>query len=297
MPKRPAGAIICLRGLPADHRERLYNSRIIRAGFISRFFVLFVLFVVNNSFAGAEGRLRMSTTTSTENSGLLDVLLPPFEKAGGLKIDVIAVGTGRALKLGENGDVDVVLVHSRVAEERFVAAGFGIGSRRVMYNDFVVVGPPADPAGLEKSGGIAEAFVRLAEGKTRFVSRGDDSGTHKKEKELWKAAGIIPQGKWYIEAGQGMGGVLQMADNIEAYTLTDRGTFLSYAEKLKLVIVFEGGESLFNPYGVIAVNPARHPHVKYKSAKKFIDYLTGPRGRKIIADYKKNGKTLFFPAQ
>lgn len=247
------------------------------------------------SSAGAEERLRMSTTTSTENSGLLKVLLPPFEKANNVKVDVIAVGTGKALKLGENGDVDVVFVHARKAEDRFVADGFGVDRKDVMYNDFVIVGPSSDPAGLKKAKTAVEAFKLLAKGKAPFISRGDDSGTNKKEKQLWKAAGIEPKGPWYIEAGQGMGAVLQMAFDKKGYTLADRGTFIAYEKKIDLKILFQGDKGLFNPYGVIAVNPEKHPGVKYDLAKKFIAFVTGPEGQKIIGDYKIDGKQVFFP--
>jgi tungstate transport system substrate-binding protein len=253
------------------------------------------LLVATISTASAEPRLRMSTTTSTENSGLLKVLLPPFEKEAGVKVDVISVGTGKALKLGENGDVDVVLVHARPAEDKFVSQGFGVDRRDVMYNDFVIVGPKSDPDGLKKAKTAVEAFKILAEGKAPFISRGDDSGTHKKEKSLWKKAGITPKGAWYIEAGQGMGAVLQMAFNKKGYTLTDRGTYISQEGKLDLVILFQGDKALFNPYGVIAVNPAKHPKTQFALAKKFIDYITGPEGQKIIGSYKVNGKQLFFP--
>lgn len=251
--------------------------------------------VVFSTTALSETRLRMSTTTSTEQSGLLTPLLPPFEKANNVKIDVIAVGTGKALKLGENGDVDVVFVHARPAEDKFVAEGFGVDRRDVMYNDFIIVGPKEDPAGLKGSKSAVEAFKKLAEGKADFISRGDDSGTDQKEKEVWKASGITPQGKWYVEAGQGMGPVIQMAFDKKGYTLADRGTFLAYEGKLDLVILFEGDKILFNPYGIIAVNPQKHPGVKYELAKKFIDYVTGPEGQKIIGDFKINGKQLFFP--
>jgi tungstate transport system substrate-binding protein len=255
--------------------------------------VALVAFVV--SAAGAQTHLKMSTTTSTENSGLLTVLLPPFEKANNVKVDVISVGTGKALKLGENGDVDVVLVHARKAEDKFVAGGFGVDRKDVMHNDFVIVGPKSDPEKLKEAKTAVDAFKRLAEGKAEFISRGDDSGTHKKEKALWKAAGIKPAGKWYVEAGQGMGAVLQMAFNKQAYALTDRGTLIAYEGKIDLPIVFQGDKGLFNPYGVMAVNPKKHPKAQYDLAKKFIDYITGPEGQKIIADYKKNGKQLFFP--
>jgi tungstate transport system substrate-binding protein len=237
----------------------------------------------------------MSTTTSTENSGLLRELLPPFEKANNLKMDVIAVGTGKALKLGENGDVDVVFVHARKAEDKFVADGYGVDRKDVMYNDYVIVGPSTDPDGLKDAKTAVDAFKRLAEGKADFISRGDDSGTHKMEKQLWKAAGIEPKGPWYIEAGRGMGAVLQMAFDKKGYALADRGTFIAYESKIDSKIVFQGDKALFNPYGVIAVNPKKHASAKYDLAKKFIDYVTGPEGQKIIADYKISGKQVFFP--
>jgi tungstate transport system substrate-binding protein len=243
----------------------------------------------------AENRLRMATTTSTENSGLLDVLLPPFEKANSVKVDVIAVGTGKALKLGQNGDVDVVFVHARPAEDKFVAAGYGVDRRDVMHNDFVIIGPKKDPAKLKEAKSAKDAFKRLASGKAEFISRGDDSGTNKKEKAIWKAAGIVPKGKWYVEAGQGMGAVLQMAFQKNAYTLTDRGTYLAMKDKIHLPILFEGDKILFNPYGIIAVNPKKHPDVNYNMAKKFIEYLISPEGQKIIASFKKGGKQLFYP--
>jgi tungstate transport system substrate-binding protein len=245
--------------------------------------------------AAAEERLRMSTTTSTENSGLLKVLLPPFEEQCGCKVDVIAVGTGKALKLGEAGDVDMVLVHARKLEEKFVADGFGVNRRDVMYNDFVLLGPAADPAGVKGSKAAAEALARIAERQAPFVSRGDESGTQQKEKELWQAAGGKPAGAWYVEAGQGMGEVIVMATQKQGYALADRGTYNAFKQaKTDLVIVFEGEKGLFNPYGVIAVNPARHPHVKYELAQKFIDYLTGAEGQKIIADFQADGEPVFF---
>ncbi len=254
-----------------------------------------VLLCVAISSVRAEIRLRMSTTTSTEASGLLPVLLAPFEKANNVKVDVISVGTGKALKHGENGDVDVVFVHARSAEDKFVAEGCGVDRRDVMHNDFVIVGPKADPAKVKEAKTAVDAFKRLAEGKADFISRGDDSGTDKKEKQLWKAAGIKPQGKWYVEAGQGMGEVLQMAFDKKGYTLSDRGTFIAYEGKLDLVILFEGDTALFNPYGIIAVNPKKYPKANYDLAEKFINYVTGPEGQKVIADFKKNGKQLFFP--
>ncbi|MBI4964749.1 MAG: extracellular solute-binding protein [Desulfomonile tiedjei] len=257
---------------------------------------VFALLAFMTCSVGAETRLRMSTTTSTEDSGLLTVLLPPFEKAAGVKVDVISVGTGKALKLGENGDVDVVLVHARAAEDKFVAEGYGVDRRDVMYNDFVVVGPKDDPAGVKKAKTAVEAFKMLAEGKAPFISRGDDSGTHKMEQSLWKKAGVVPKGSWYVEAGQGMGAVLQMAFDKKGYTLADRGSFIAQEGKLDLAIVFEGDKDIFNPYGIIAVNPKKHPKTQYDLAMKFIDYVTGPEGQKVIADFKLNGKQLFFPS-
>ncbi len=240
-------------------------------------------------------RLRLSTTTSTENSGLLDILLPPFEEAEGVKVDVIAVGTGKALRLGEDGDVDLVFVHARPAEDKFVDAGYGVYRKDVMHNDFVIVGPKGDPAGLGKADTVNEAMVKLSYGQTPFISRGDDSGTHKKERALWKSAGVTPSGGWYAEAGQGMGAVLKICDEKGGYALTDRGTFIAFSGKVELVLLFEGDAPLLNPYGVIAVNPKRHHHVKFDLAKKFIDYLTGAKGQKFIGDYRVNGKQLFFP--
>jgi tungstate transport system substrate-binding protein len=256
---------------------------------------IIALMVLLISPVQAENRLRMSTTTSTQNSGLLEVLLPPFEKANNVKIDVLAVGTGKALKLGQNGDVDVVFVHARPAEDKFVAEGYGVDRKDVMYNDFVIIGPKSDPDKIKDAKTAVEVFKKISKGKTPFVSRGDDSGTNKKEKAIWKAAGIKPEGAWYLEAGQGMGAVLKIASEKQAYTMTDRGTFIAYEDKIDLPILFQGDKILFNPYGIIAVNPKKHPKAQYAMAKKFIDYVTGPQGQKIIGDYRKKGKQLFYP--
>lgn len=245
--------------------------------------------------AGAEERLKMSTTTSTQDSGLLKVLLPPFEKKNNVKVDVIAVGTGQALKLGEAGDVDVVFVHARKLEDKFVADGFGVNRKDVMYNDFVIIGPKNDPAGIAKAKSAAEALKLLAAKEATFISRGDKSGTHTKELDLWKSSGIEPKGNWYVEAGQGMGPVITMATERRAYTLTDRGTYNAFkGAKTDLVTLFQGEKGLFNPYGIMAVNPKKFPHVKYDLAMKLIDYITGPEGLKIIADYKAHGEPVFF---
>ncbi len=256
--------------------------------------VLLMLVALAALPARAEERLRMSTTTSTENSGLLAVLLPPFEKQCGCKVDVVAVGTGKALKLGEAGDVDVVFVHARTLEDKFVAAGFGIDRRDVMYNDFVVLGPPDDPARIAESSSVRDAFRAIAAKGSPFISRGDESGTHQKEKEIWKEAGIAPKGTWYIEAGQGMGEVINMATQKRGYTLSDRGTYIAYRKKTDLVVVRQGDRTLWNPYGIIAVNPKKHPHVKYGLAKKLIDFVMGPDGQALIAGYKVDGAPLFF---
>jgi len=239
--------------------------------------------------------IRLATTTSTENSGLLEVLLPAFKKKHGIEVQVIAVGTGRAIKHGENGDVDVILVHARAAEEKFVAAGYGVNRRDVMHNDFVILGPGADPAGLRGMKDAAAALAKLAKARRDFVSRGDDSGTHKKEKALWAAAGVEPSGSWYLAAGQGMGACLTMADEKQACVLTDRGTYLAYKDKIKLAVLVEGDKRLANPYGVIAVNPKKHAHVKYEAVMTFINWLTSAEAQKLIGEYKQGGEQLFYP--
>ena len=243
----------------------------------------------------AQGTLRLATTTSTDNSGLLKVIVPKFERLAGLKVHVISVGTGKAMKLGENGDVDVLLVHSRPDEDRFVAAGFGVERRDVMYNDFIVVGPPADPAKVRGMKDVAAAFRRIVEAKATFVSRGDDSGTDKMEKSYWALAGSRPEGVQYLSAGQGMGEVLTMAGNVAAYTLTDRATYGAYRTRIGLEVMVEGDPRMFNPYGVIAVNPARYKDVNFRGAMRFIEWITGPEGRREIAAFRVNGEQLFFP--
>jgi len=257
--------------------------------------LIVIVLLLLSAVGSAEERIRLATTTSTDNSGLLAVLLPPFEQKYAIKVDVIAVGTGRALKLGENGDVDLVLVHARAAEDEFMEKGFGINRRDSMYNDFVIAGPIDDPVNVRNALDAVNALAVIAEKRAPFISRGDDSGTHKKERELWKCAGIEPQGKWYVEAGQGMGAVLQMADEKQAYTLTDRGTWLAYAAKLDLALLLEGDPKLFNPYGIIAVNPAVHPHVNYMGAMLLIAWFTSPEGQEIIGDFKKDNQALFIP--
>ncbi|MDK2847230.1 MAG: tungstate transport system substrate-binding protein [Desulfuromonadales bacterium] len=254
----------------------------------------FLLLAVLATGAMAVEHLKLSTTTSTDNSGLLRAILPAFEKKNDCKVDVIAVGTGKALKHAENGDVDVTLVHARSKEDKFVAEGYGVNRRDVMYNDFVIIGPAADPAGLKNAKSAAEAMKKIADAKATFVSRGDDSGTHTKEKFLWKSAGVEPKNDWYIEAGRGMGEVIMMANERQGYTLTDRATYIAYQDKIELPIAYQGDKNLFNPYGVIAVNPKLHPHVNYDLAMAFIAYLTSNEGQKAIADFKVKGQQLFF---
>lgn len=263
---------------------------------IARFLILgvFTLSLLCQNAAAGE-RLKMSTTSSTQDSGLLKVLLPLFEKKHRVTVDVIAVGTGQALKLGEAGDVDVVFVHARKLEDKFVADGFGVNRRDVMYNDFVIIGPKGDPAGIGTSKSAAQALKAIAAKGADFISRGDKSGTHTKEKEHWQTAGIEPKGNWYIEAGQGMGPVITMATERQGYAMADRGTFNAFkGRKTDLVVLFDGEKGLFNPYGVIAVNPKKHPHVKYDLAMKLIDFVTGSEGQGIIAGYKVNGEPVFF---
>lgn len=245
--------------------------------------------------AQAVEHLKMSTTTSTENSGLLAVLNPVFEAKYDAKIDVIAVGTGKALKIGSNGDVDVVFVHAPAAELKYVEQGDFIDRKAVMHNDFVIVGSVADPANIAQAKSASEALQQIAKAKAGFISRGDDSGTHKKEKQLWLAAEVKPEGSWYIQAGQGMGAVLTIADEKQAYAMADRGTQIAYGDKMSLKVLFDGDEALFNPYHVMAVNPVKQPHVRYNLAKKYIEFVTGKEGQAIIAGFKKSGQQLFYP--
>lgn len=254
-----------------------------------------ILLMLLSSMAMAVEHLKLSTTTSTDNSGLLAVLNPAFEAKFNAKVDVIAVGTGKALKIGSNGDVDVVFVHAPAAELKYVQSGDFIDRSAVMHNDFVIVGPESDPANIATASNAAGAFIRIANAKAGFISRGDDSGTHKKEKALWDNAGLTPDGKWYVAAGQGMGAVLKIADEKQAYALADRGTQIAYAEKMNLKVLFEGDEVMFNPYHVMAVNPAKHDHVKYDLAKKYIDFVTSETGQTIIKDFRLNGQQLFHP--
>lgn len=240
-------------------------------------------------------RIKMATTTSLEDSGLLAELLPPFEKMFNVKVDVIAVGSGKALKLAENGDADVVFVHDRDAENKFIADGFGINHRQVMVNDFVIVGPGSDPAGIKGTDAVT-TFRKIAQSLALFISRGDESGTHKKEQNIWKLADITPKNRWRLETGQGMGATLRIADEKKAYCLSDRGTYIAFESKIQLVVLSEGDPKLSNPYSIIAVNPLKNPHCKYTYAMALIGWVTSPDGQKIIKAYKKNGQELFHPS-
>lgn len=266
--------------------------------------------------------LKMSTTTSTQSSGLLDILLPAYEKATGVKIKVIAKGTGAAIRDGQDGNVDVIFVHAKGREEAFVAEGYGTKRYAVMHNDFVIIGPDADPAGIKGSSDAGASLKKIAEAKQKFVSRGDDSGTHTKEQFLWAQSGvplvkqtqtIVKKGAkkeissmrpansdtWYLSIGQGMGKTITFTEEKQAYTMTDRGTYIKYkygkTPAVDLTIVTEGGADLANPYGIIPVNPKKHPSVQYDLAVQFAEWLVSPEGQKIIGDYRLEGKQLFYP--
>lgn len=247
------------------------------------------------SLAG-QAVLRLSTTTSTDNSGLLAWLLPPFEAKTGTKVHVIAVGSGKALELAKNGDVDVVLVHARAAEDKFVADGHGVGRRDVMYNDFLLACPPSDKAGIKGGSDIVAALRKLAASEVRFVSRGDNSGTDQMEKSYWKLAGVQPPGARYLSAGLGMGEVLSMAAELQACTLSDRATYATYKDRTGLAILVQGDPRMFNPYGIIAVDPARHPGINERAARQLIDWITSAEGQARIAAFRPNGQQLFFPS-
>jgi tungstate transport system substrate-binding protein len=256
--------------------------------------LLFVLMLAVAVSAGAKD-LKMATTTSTDNSGLLKYLLPKYEAKCGCKVRYTAVGTGNAIKLGENGDVDVLMVHARAAEDKFVAEGYGVNRRDLMYNDFVIVGPHSDPAGIRGAKDALAALKKIRQSGAIFISRGDDSGTNKKELAFWKDLGVDPKGPNYLAIGQGMGQTLTVAGEKKAYTLTDRATYATYRDKTGLEIMVEGSPKLLNPYGVIAVNPKRYPGVNYDGAMVFIEWLTSDEGQKAIAGFKPKGAQLFFP--
>jgi tungstate transport system substrate-binding protein len=263
---------------------------------MKKFLILIVLTLVFTGFAIAQEKpfITLSTTTSTDNSGLLGYLNPLFTQDTGIDVRVVAKGSGAALELARNGDADIVMVHSRDEEDIFLADGFGTKRYPLMHNDFILLGPPGDPAGI-KGLEIIAALKKITESKSPFLSRGDQSGTHVKELALWKEAGITPQGDWYLSIGQGMGKTLTMTSEKQGYTLSDRGTYVSMKTQLQLIIVSEGAPGLLNPYCVIPVNPKRHPHVKAELAQKYADWLLSPKGQKLIADFKVGSEQLFFP--
>ena len=246
----------------------------------------------------ADDFIIVQSTTSTQNSGLFEHILPLFTKKTGIEVRVVAVGTGQALKNAENGDGDVVFVHSESDEEKFVADGWGVKRYPVMYNDFIIVGPADDPAKIAGLKQAPDALKKIAETRAPFASRADDSGTHKAELKLWEEAGVDPKtssGSWYLETGSGMGATLNTAVGKQAYALTDRGTWLAFANKDDFKVLVEGDNKLFNQYGVILVNPAKHPNVKAMQGQAFIDWLTSSEGQTAIASYKIDGQQLFFP--
>jgi len=283
---------------------------------------VFMICMVPGITMGADKLLTMSTTTSTENSGLLDVLLPQLEKDTGIRVKVIAKGTGAAIRDGIDGNVDIIFVHAKSREEKFVKDGYGTYRLGVMHNDFVIVGPDADPAGIKGKRSAAAVLKAIGKSKARFISRGDDSGTHTKEQALWKATGLsiktvtteiikkgkkrkvsfqhpVGLGKWYLSIGQGMGKTLTYAEEKQAYTLVDRGTYLKYKlgrkEGLDLDIFCEGDPELYNPYGIIPINPEKYSHVKFELADRFAKWLVSPKAQGIIARYKIQGQQAFFP--
>ena len=246
----------------------------------------------------ADESIIMQSTTSTANSGLYDYLLPKFKQDLGITVHVVAVGTGQAIKNARNCDADVLLVHAKSAEEKFVKEGFGVQRFDVMYNDFVIVGPANDPAGIKAATTVEDSLSRIAKNESLFLSRGDNSGTHKKELALWKSAQIDPQpagGKWYRETGSGMGATLNVAVGMQAYVMTDRATWISFGNRQDFRILYQGDNKLFNQYGVIMVSPDRCEAVKAKQAKVFIDWILSSRGQQIIGQYKLQNKQLFFP--
>ena len=264
-------------------------------GLILRIVVAFLLL----GQAQAQDRyITVASTTSTEQSGLFKHLLPVFEKKSGIRVRVVALGTGQALDMGRRGDADVVFVHARPLEEKFLAEGFGVKRYDVMYNDFVLLGPKSDPARIRGGKDVLEAFRRIRSAQAPFVSRGDRSGTHFAELEIWKMAGIDiakEKGPWYRDTGQGMGPALNTAAAMDAYILSDRGTWLSFKNRGELAILVEGDKRLFNPYGIMLVNPQKHPSVKKELGQAFIDWIVSPEGQNTIASYKIGGEQLFFP--
>ncbi len=256
--------------------------------------MLAVMVAFSPAAGAAEGILRISTTTSTANSGLIEKLMPAFESKYSLEVHTIVGGTGRALNHARNGDVDLIMVHAKQAELELVAMGYGVDRHEFMFNEFIIVGPGEDPAQIHDMRDLAGALKQIAAAKASFVSRGDDSGTHKMEIALWERLGIEPQGDWYKDVGLGMGKALQIADELDAYVLTDKSTWLFMADRLSLPIHVEGAADGKNIYGVISVNPEKHPHVNYNGARQFTQWLKTDEAKSIIAGHKVNGEQLFF---
>ncbi|MCI0591468.1 MAG: substrate-binding domain-containing protein [Gammaproteobacteria bacterium] len=259
-----------------------------------------VLFIAAAMFPGIPGyadntTLRLATTTSVDNSGLLPTLIPEFERESGYQVHVIAVGTGKAIQLLRNGDVDVVIVHAREQEDKLIADGYGVDRHDVMHNDFIIVGPMNDPAGIAGLTAAVDALQRIADSQSLFVSRGDESGTHAREKQLWGLAQINPAGTWYRATGQGMGETLQIAGELDAYTLVDRGTWLAYRQKSPLTVVVQGDERLLNYYGIIAGNPAKYPDINYQGATRLIQWITSAPAQRLIGNFTIDGEPLFVP--
>ena len=275
------------------------STKLFKGGLFLSLIMLLLGAAMSAAPAAAETRIRMASTTSTQNSGLFDYLLPIFEKRTGIHIDVVAVGTGAAIEIGKRGDADVVFVHAKEQELKAVEEGFFVNRHDVMYNDFVIIGPPSDPAKIKGMKSATEAFKKIAESNSFFVSRGDKSGTNTKELAIWKKTGIDPKGRtWYLDAGQGMEKTQRIANEKRAYTLTDRGTWLATKDydKLDMVIVLEGDPVLFNQYGVMAVNPEKHKEVKYQEAMEFVNWIISREGQATVAAYKdKHGNALFIP--
>lgn len=263
---------------------------------ILRFSIALAVASLWSGWAAAQEVIKLSTTTSTENSGLLSYLLPQFEASTHTRVHVISVGTGKALELAKNGDVDVTLVHARPSEDKFVADGYGVNRRDVMYNDFIIVGPENDPAGIRGSRDVIGAMKKIVGSKARFISRGDNSGTDQMEKAYWKEVGARPQAPSTISAGLGMGEVLTMAAQMQAYTLTDRATYRAYRAKTSLTVAVQGDPKMLNPYGIIAVNPARYKDINYQGAMLLINWITSAEGQQKIGGFKVDGQQLFYPS-
>ncbi len=275
------------------------DNKLFPGRFVKRLAALFIAVMLAALAASDEPRpITVASTTSTQNSGLFEYLLPKFTAETGIEVRVVAVGTGQAIRLATNGDADILLVHHPASERKFVADGLGLARHPVMHNDFVLVGPAADPAGIRGMADVAVALRRIGDSEQVFVSRGDDSGTHKKELELWRAAAFDPRpasGAWYRESGSGMGTTLNTASAMGGYTLTDRASWVSFGNKAGLQLLVEGDTRMHNPYSIIVVNPARHPHVHAVEAQAFADWLTAAGGQQAIAAYRVDGQQLFFP--